>query len=658
MIKTSIDENDVEKLCDVIENNDVFVLRSKTGSGKSTFLIKSLYNRGYKTFILGPTIIAVQAVYNFMQQQLGENNIGFAYDSKINYKNKILNNLRNPALIGPIDDSDTSVVYCTSGHITQRFFDLIKCSKTINDLKFCDILFIDEAHNGSLDYSIIMTLWKYLYDKGIKLPKLFLVSATIDVKATIFPNAPVFEVKIDSYPIDIIYNTKDYLPDSDDIYTDLANVIIKYHKSKETYLKSGEIWLVFCPGEAEINKTLSLLLKEGDDSLIPVSLYSSQLSRSEDIFNLPDIGKRKIIISTNIAEASITINNLSGVFDTLVEKNIESSLSGGEKLQITNISKSSATQRSGRTGRTCKGFAYRMCTEQYFKALPEQRIAEINRIPLHSMIIKLLNIGLDPKSIFDKSILHRIIESEKILLKLKMITLNPIEVTHLGKFATKFTLSLYSSAFLYNWYYTTHPLFIGICICALVDGFNRSQLYFYYPKKEFNQNTKTYEKLIRSYYNTYDGDSDLEVLLNMLNDLFIYIDYNINNTSKIIEYNIANKLNNKKILEVISNIKKISQNFKDNKVDVSTLEFNTKDIVKKATLIYKNILYDRIYHFKVKTNTLIYTDGKLEYILDKRLPLSSNTKEEKTIIGILTTEIQSKLTEPPKRYISLAIPLF
>ena len=86
----------------------------------------------------------------------------------------------------------------------------------------------------------------------------------------------------------------------------------------------------------------------------------------------------------------------------MTEKYTKSTPSGGEILTLDNISRSSAKQRAGRTGRVCPGKVTRMCTENYFNSskMEEQRLPEIRRVPLHNMIIKVLSVGLDPSIVF------------------------------------------------------------------------------------------------------------------------------------------------------------------------------------------------------------------------------------------------------------------
>ena len=655
MKKTTINENDINNIIEMIKNNDVCGLIAPTGSGKSTYFVKNMFLQNCRIFVVNPTIPSVENIYKFMKTQLGNDNVGSAYEGNINYKNKVLEKIRNNK---DTDIDDTKVVYCTAGHMRKIFLNLMEYfnqKENKIDLCFCDILMLDESHNGTLDLDIIMALWKLARDCGAKIPKLLLTSATLDIKKTIFPNANTYVIKLDSFPIKINYHTKNYEPDSKDIYKDLANVIIDNHIQNKNI--NGEILLVFCPGSGEVDSVCSNLLNV--PNLIVTSLYSSQNNREADIFEIPEPGIRKIIVSTNIAETSITINNLSGVYDTMVEKFIETSSSGGYKLKISNESKSSATQRAGRTGRTCEGFVYRMCTEDFYNNLISQRPNEIDRIPLHNTIIELLNIGINPVELFESIALEKIKKSEELLLELNMITINPMATTNKGIFSCKFPLSIYASATLFEWLHYDYNIYVGICIVSLIDCFGQS--YFYYPKKDILQSKKEYDILINKHYNSYflkyNAENYIEVLINIFNDLFLFVEGDLKNINKIIEYNKINSLNNKKILEVINIISQCCNVFLKDKISIKKGPFNSKNAYEKMLPILKKVYEKKIFQFYKKTNNLIYLKDKEEYILDKRVKINKDSINHKKILGILSSEVQNKINELPKKYISFYLPI-
>ena len=151
-------------------------------------------------------------------------------------------------------------------------------------------------------------------------------------------------------------------------------------------------------------------------------------------FNMePPLGIRKIVVSTNVAEASITIDGLTRVYDTLVEKQTKENKNGGTMLDIVNIAQTSAEQRKGRAGRVKPGTCYRMCTEKFFNNLPLVRKREIERIAPDGMILDLLSRNLQVESIITDNVILKSKLNETIN-RLEIIgLLRNNEVTNAGK---------------------------------------------------------------------------------------------------------------------------------------------------------------------------------------------------------------------------------
>lgn len=672
LTKRTIDSSDLENINQLmVRNMDLGVcgVISPTGSGKSTIMIKYFFEQGYRVFVVNPTVPSVENLVSTMTKQLGKENVGSAYEGKVNYKNWRLNHIRNkePVPEDADDEKDTKVIYCTAGHMKKLFLDLVKYGNEKGfegaDMAFCDVLILDEAHNGSLDLEIIMTLWNEISSYGCELPFLLLTSATLDISKTIFPQAECYTIKIDSFPISIRYHTQSFPPDDPRIYKELATVLKLHHMQNTQYLEDGSIWLIFCAGSNEVDTVYKELLALKDPTLIIKSLYSSQAEKDDTIF-LPQVaGGRKIIISTNIAETSITIEGVDAVYDTLVEKYAETSATGGFKLTLNYISKSSATQRAGRTGRTCPGYCYRMCTEPLFLTLTDQRPNEIMRVPLHSTVIELLDVKQDPIKLFKTLNVKRIKDSEDVLFDLKMITKKVhggmAVVTNVGRFACLYPLSVTSSALLYAWSQYNYPLFVGIVMVSLIDCYNQS--YFYYPKKQQMQSTSDYMSDINEIYHNnfqkYNHDNDLGVLSNMFNAIMTHIKCNINNKDKIREYNIENNLNNKKIFGLFDTITKVINIYLRGGYDIEVGKFNTEVMLKLFKPIVMDVYKSKFFTFYKKQMTLVYKKDNDDYILDRRLPLNKTKKIHQEVVGLIVSEIQNKLTGPPKRIISLCMPI-
>lgn len=159
---------------------------------------------------------------------------------------------------------------------------------------------------------------------------------------------------------------------------------------------------MFLTGREEIEQVASAL-KENKSTLLPLPLYAGMsLELQMHIFDPPPRGIRKCVISTNIAEASLTIDGIVHVVDCgFVKMKAYDPATGMDALMTTPISRASATQRSGRAGRVRDGRCYRLYTHDAFLHMREQEIPEIQRSNLCTMILQLKALGIDNVVKFD-----------------------------------------------------------------------------------------------------------------------------------------------------------------------------------------------------------------------------------------------------------------
>jgi ATP-dependent RNA helicase DDX35 len=170
----------------------------------------------------------------------------------------------------------------------------------------------------------------------------------------------------------------------------------------------GDI-LVFLTGREEIDTAISLIADRASalhpraPSLLPLPLYAGLTSEQQlYVFEPPPENTRKVIVSTNIAEASVTIDGIVYVIDCgFVKLRAFNPTTGIEALTATPVSQASATQRAGRAGRTKPGKCFRLYTEAAYEALPEANIPEIQRSNLAPVILQLKALGIDNIVRFD-----------------------------------------------------------------------------------------------------------------------------------------------------------------------------------------------------------------------------------------------------------------
>jgi HrpA-like RNA helicase len=616
------------EILDFIEANPVCGIIAPTGSGKSTSMIEKIYKDGgaERVFITEPTIPAARGLAMTMKSKLGNDIVGFAAEGVIQYR------------------QSTPIVYCTSGHLRKKILGYFENGKVASTgIDFCSVLVIDEAHSGSLDNDVIIDLWRTAVEQGATVPRLILASATLSKDVSGFEDLPVIEIKTKNLPVDIQYHNQDYNPDSKNIYTDLALVISNKHMSLPVKELETSKWLVFCPGSSEVELICSLLRDFQMDKVKIYPAYSELPKEQIDaIFENVELGYRSIIIATNIAEASITIDGLDAVFDSLNEKISETSSSGGVRLVLTNISKSSASQRKGRTGRTRTGFCYRMCTEGYYDKLAEQRAPEIMRVPLTGVITELLNVGINPKELFKFRVSKkRMDETLSTLKTLKMID-KTNNVTELGNFATRFQLGVQNAAIIYNWMKNEKfPVYPIIALVCIIDCYGPS--YYFYPKKKDDMTAREYDKFKEKYYDEkfekFEGGNDIESMLKMWNFMVENLGGLDTGFNQVAEFCKNNSLNNKKIQELIKVVKHTAKVIATlYGKDFAVGPFNERKAFRVAEPYIKDAYYKFIFKNAKDANYINESTGEY-FRLDKRQSVNIKYKQyPEKIIGFRTLE--------------------
>jgi HrpA-like RNA helicase len=651
--KWGITKEQLNDVVNFVSENMVSGIISGTGSGKSTNMIQSFYEQNSKVFVAEPTVPSAENLYRYMGQRLGTDKVGFAAEGNVQY------------------NTNTKVVYCTSGHLRRKFLNYFEDGKVKdNKIDFCDVLVLDEAHNGSLDYDIIMELWNYALLQGAEIPRLVLASATISKESTIFENLPFYEIEMKGFPVEVEYSDEDYDPNSKTVLTDVANIVLKKHISDPVEKNKTSKWLVFCPGSTEVEKVVQFLKLGADDKLTVLPVYSKlQKEDIDKIFEIPDLGTRMVIVATNIAEASLTIDGLDGVFDTMLEKVQETSQSGGSRLVLQPISKSSADQRKGRTGRTNPGFCYRMISYEGYRRLKEQREREVFRVPLTNVVIEMMDIGLDPAEIFSGRILQRKIKDTFVSLKNLGMIDRKKKVTDKGHFAPEFPLSVYGSALIWEWSQLTkpdgskYPLFPVVVVASLIDCFGPSP--FFYPKKDYTQSESDYKRMTdehyRKHFKMFEGNSDLEVLLNLWNTTSGNFTSIQPSKSDLAKWSIAHSLNNKKMVEIFSIVKQCCMSLLRMNYEVALGTFSEKNVIKVVTPLLEEVYSHNIFTYQVKSKSYFNEESREYYKMNTRGSLTPNTislgKFPGKIVALSLAELPNKTGGPPTRLISLSQPI-
>ncbi|TQS31761.1 hypothetical protein Golomagni_07947, partial [Golovinomyces magnicellulatus] len=337
-----------EDLMRVIRENQVTIVIGETGSGKTTQLTQFLYEDGYgKNGMIGctqPRRVAAMSVAKRVSEEM-QVKLGGIVGYSIRFED--------------ITSKDTVIKYLTDGILLREFLGE-------PDLDRYSCIIMDEAHERALNTDILMGLFKNILRRRRDL-KLIITSATMNAKrfADFFGGAPEFTIPGRTFPVDVMFHRS---PVED--YVDQAvQQVLAIHVSMDP----GDI-LVFMTGQEDIEITGELLQKRLDAlndppklSILPI--YSQMPADLQaKIFDKAAPGTRKVIIATNIAETSLTVDGIKYVVDAGYSKmKVYNPKMGMDTLQITPISQANASQRSGRAGRTGPGKAFRLYTEKAFK---------------------------------------------------------------------------------------------------------------------------------------------------------------------------------------------------------------------------------------------------------------------------------------------------
>lgn len=372
-----------DEIAEIIDKHQVVVLAGETGSGKTTQLPKICWELGRGKFgLIGhtqPRRLAARAVADRIAEEL-DTSIGDLVGYQVRF--------------GDQTTESSRIKLMTDG---------ILLAEIQNDpfLNRYDTLIIDEAHERSLNIDFLLGYLKRILPKRPDL-KLIITSATIDLErfSSHFDNAPVIEVSGRTYPVDVLY--RPLLSDRESGEGDLsiqqaiADAVdeIESIERSQKLSSRGDV-LVFLSGERDIRETADFLRKQEmrDTDILP--LYA-RLSNAEQnkIFH-PSGRGRRIVLSTNVAETSLTVPGIRYVIDPGVARISRYSYrSKVQRLPIEAISQASANQRKGRCGRVAEGVCIRLYDEADFISRSEFTDAEILRTNLAAVILRMQGLKL------------------------------------------------------------------------------------------------------------------------------------------------------------------------------------------------------------------------------------------------------------------------
>lgn len=368
-----------QTIIDAIKTHQVVIIAGETGSGKTTQIPKMCIEAGLGVNgLIGhtqPRRIAARAVANRIAQEMGE-----SLGQSVGYKVRFTDITSDSAYIKLMTDG-------------------ILLAETANDrlLLNYDCIIIDEAHERSLNIDFLLGYLKSILKKRPEL-KLIITSATIDPQrfSKHFDNAPIIEVSGRTYPVDVVY-----MP-----------LVGQYNEDEETFedeldLKQGVLKaisylmhegpgdiLVFLPGERDIMEMASFLKKANLRHTEILPLYARLATQEQNKIFTEHTGVR-IVLSTNVAETSLTVPSIKYVIDPgLARISRYSAKTKVQRLPIEPISRASADQRKGRCGRVSDGICVRLYSKEDYESRPLYTDPEILRTNLAAVILQMISLHL------------------------------------------------------------------------------------------------------------------------------------------------------------------------------------------------------------------------------------------------------------------------
>lgn len=397
-----------DEIINTVDQNQVVILTAETGAGKSTQVPQYLAEHGYERIIVTqPRILAARNLTMRVREEWAERNLEDSSEV-IGYRTAHERD----------DSGNTKILYCTDGLQLVREI-------TGVGIKSKQILVLDEVHewNENMEVLVAWAKKRAQEEPGFKV---LIMSATIETAslAEYFNTDAVIEVPGRYFEVKKRLGT-DVISE---LFAQLEN--------------PGRNILTFLPGKAEIQDVSDVIGKRATEVSVPVIPLHSQLEAEMQQKVFAKYPNGKIILSTNIAQTSVTIDDIDMVIDSGLERRSEVR-SGVEGLFISQISQADSLQRAGRAGRTKPG-EYVLAAYDNMPCLPfderdEYAVPEILRKHIDRVTLRLANIGLDIEMLdFYHSPSKRAIKQAKRTLGALGALSRQGEVTNIGRQMERF----------------------------------------------------------------------------------------------------------------------------------------------------------------------------------------------------------------------------
>ncbi|MFW2372743.1 MAG: ATP-dependent helicase HrpB [Gammaproteobacteria bacterium] len=413
--------NDVlSEIKDRLSTNNRVVLQAPPGAGKTTAVPIALLDQSWlhnkQIIMLEPRRLAARNAASRMAYLLNEEvgqTVGYQIRQDHCFSEK------------------TKILVLTEGVLTRKL-------QADPEQENTALVIFDEFHERSLHADLSLALCLQSQQILHENLKILVMSATLNTHAIadLLDNAPVIQSEGRSYPVDIRYIDKPIKKTGNSFNNQQQLISLLFNTVKQIIHEpvpdaNGGNCLVFLPGVKEINQLFrqikQYLNAEAINNILIAPLHGSLNKQQQDqAIAAPADGLRKIVLATNIAETSLTIEGINCVIDSGLERILQyNPASAMNSLKTHFISEDSAVQRSGRAGRLAAGVCYRLWTSQQQQRLVKHSVAEILHSDLSSLVLELANWGVqqvDELQWLDTPPASAIAQAKELLQKLNAIT--------------------------------------------------------------------------------------------------------------------------------------------------------------------------------------------------------------------------------------------
>ncbi|XP_034943062.1 probable ATP-dependent RNA helicase DHX34 [Chelonus insularis] len=425
-----------DEIVEAVKNEKVVIIAGDTGCGKSTQVPQYLYSAGFGRIActqprrIACISLAKRVAFETLTENLNEVGYQIRFEKQKNQQTRIL--------------------FITEGLLLRQVSDETGLSQY-------DVIVLDEIHERHLYGDFLLGIMKCLIHQRSNM-KLVLMSATINIQlfSNYFSKEDVRVIQVPGrlYSIQLMYRPagiEDTRFKNDRFNPSPFIQVMQIIDQKYPGTEKGDL-LIFLSGMSEITAVVDAAKEyaKKKNNWIILPLHSTlSIAEQDKVFDYPPEGVRKCIVSTNIAETSITIDGIRFVADSGKVKEMSyDSVCKMQRLKEFWISKASAEQRKGRAGRTGPGVCYRIYSEEEYNALDKYSTPEIQRVPLDSLLLQMMAMGLPdarkfpfieppPSESIENSILSlkehgALTENEKLTCIGKTLSKLPVDIT-IGK---------------------------------------------------------------------------------------------------------------------------------------------------------------------------------------------------------------------------------